>query len=171
MEIITEYPRFFTASVFGMKHLLKSDSYKKIILDSLQFLVENNRIYLYSFCIMSNHIHLIWQVRPPHVYQHVQRDFLKFTAQKMRFDLKEFYTEILSQFEVNKKDRKHQFWQRSPLSIDLFTHSVFMQKLEYIHWNPVKAGMCKIPEDYHWSSAAFYENEDPRFSFLSHYKD
>jgi putative transposase len=169
MEIITEHPKFFTASIYKMRYLLKSDAYKKIIVASLQFLVVSNRINLFSFCIMSNHIHLIWQIRPHHKYHHVQRDFLKFTAQKIRFDLMEFHPELLSEFEVNAKDRKYQFWQRNPLSIELFTHPVFMQKLEYIHWNPVKAGICQIPEDYRWSSAAFYENGDASFPFLTHF--
>ena len=72
-------------------------------------------------------------------------------------------------FEVNLKDRKYQFWKRNPLSIDLFSHDVFMQKLEYIHWNPVKAGLCELPEEYEYSSASFYEKGITRFGFLSHY--
>lgn len=170
MEIITQLPQFFTASIFKKKHLLQREKYKQIILDSLQFLVRDNRVFLYSFCFMSNHIHLIWQIRPGHRYQDVQRDFLKFTSQKIRFDLLEHHPEELSQFEVNLKDRKFQFWQRNPLSVELFTHSVFMQKLEYIHWNPVKAGLCQIPELYFWSSARFYEEGNNDFSFLTHYK-
>ena len=170
MEIITHYPHFFTASIYEIKHLLKPDKYKQIIVDSLQFLVKDNRIFLFSFSIMSNHIHLIWQIKPPHLYQDIQRDFLRFIAQKIRFDLMEFHPHVLSQFEVNAKDRKYQFWQRNPLSVELFSHSVFMQNLEYIHWNPVNAGICQIPDSYYWSSASFYENMDQNFSFLSHYK-
>ena len=39
---------------------------------------------------------------------------------------------------VGLSDRKYQFWQRNSLSIDLWTDYVFMQKLEYIHNNPVR---------------------------------
>ena len=46
-----DHVAFFTATIFGWKHLLKPDKYKRIILDSLQFLVENGRIRLYGFVI------------------------------------------------------------------------------------------------------------------------
>ena len=169
MEIISAYPQFFTASIYEMKHLLKQDKYKQIILDSLAFLVNDKRIYLYAFCIMSNHLHLIWQMCPGHKRENVQRDFLKFTGQAFRFDLLANHPLVFPHFEVNLKDRKYQFWQRNPLSIDLYNNEVFMQKLEYIHWNPVKAAICNLPETYKWSSAGFYENNDTEFSFLSHF--
>ncbi len=148
MEIITQYPQFFTASIYQMKHLLRLYKYKQIIVDSLQFLVKDNRIFLYSFCIMSNHIHLIRQIRPPHLYQNFQQGFLKFIAQKIRFNLMEFNPQVLSHFEVITRDRKCQFWQSNPLTIELFSKSVFMHKLEYSHWNPVNADICQIPESY-----------------------
>ena len=59
---ITEYPQFFTASIKGRYKLLQHDpdSYrgKDIIINSLRFLVEDKRIKLYVFAIMSDHIHL-----------------------------------------------------------------------------------------------------------------
>jgi putative transposase len=57
---------------------------KDIIINSLRFLVEDKRIILYAFAIMSDHIHLIWQMQPLIHPQHVQRDFLKYTAQQMK---------------------------------------------------------------------------------------
>jgi hypothetical protein len=72
--------------------------------------------------------------------------------------------------QVNAKDRKHQVWERNALSISLFTKSVFLQKLNYIHNNPVKAGVCELPEAYKYSSASFYINEDKRRSFLWHHE-
>ena len=43
-------------------------------------------------------------------------------------------------------DREYQFWKCNPLSVELRNHAVFRKKLDYINWNPVKAGMCKLPE-------------------------
>lgn len=62
----------------------------------------------------------------------------------------------LANFKVNKYDRAYQFWKREPLSVGLITPAVFYQKLEYIHYNPVTAGLCEIPEEYYYSSAKFY---------------
>ena len=49
------------------------------------------------------------------------------------------------------------------------SEKVFLQKLEYIHYNPVKADICNYPEDYHFSSALFYENGIDHFNILTHY--
>jgi putative transposase len=65
---------------------------------------------------------------------------------------------------VNKTDRKYQIWKRKPLSIELSSEKVFMQKLEYIHYNPEKAGILICPEDYHFSSVLFYENGVDHFN-------
>ncbi len=70
---------------------------------------------------------------------------------------------------VNKKDRQYQIWKRKPLSVELHTEKVFMQKLAYIHDNPVNAGLCQYSKDYHYSSAIFYENGIDTFNMLTHY--
>ena len=105
---------------------------------------------------MSNHIHLIWQVLPDKIAQQVQHSFMKYTAQQIKFDLVANHLVVLEKFRVNAKDRTYQFWERNPLGVELRSHDVFMQKLKYIHWNPVKAGLCSLPEEYYYSSAKFY---------------
>ena len=61
--MITEHPQFFTATILEWKKLLTPDKYKDIIIHSLTFLVNNNRMFIYGFVIMPNHIHLIWQMK------------------------------------------------------------------------------------------------------------
>ena len=115
------------------KPLLKPDKYKEIIIGSLQYLTSNKQITLYAFVIMSIHIHLIWQVLPGKTPVQVQQSFMKYTAQQIKFDLVENHPEVLDKFRVNGKDRTYQFWERNSLGIELRTHEVFMQKLEYIY--------------------------------------
>ncbi len=168
---ITEYPQFFTATIMKWKKLLEPDKYKDIIIESFQFLVKDNRIKLFAFVIMSNHIHLIWQMQPLIHPQDVQRDFLKYTAQKIKHDLKKNHPAVLSRFLSDANDRYYQFWKRRALSIELRTDKVYQQKLDYIHWNPVRAGICKLPEEYKYSSALFYHNGIDNWGFLTHHRD
>jgi len=93
---------------------------------------------------------------------------MKFTAQQIKFHLLKTDPALLEKCRVNLADRKYQVWKREALSIDLFTPAVFNQKLEYIHENPVKAGLCKFPEHYHYSSAQFYHNGIDKFHMLTH---
>jgi len=168
---ITEYPQYFTATNLEWQKLLKPDKYKDIIINSLRFLVEDKRIKVFAFVIMDNHIHLIWQMMPDNDPEAVQRDFLKYTAQRIKKDLQENHPKVLEYFKVDAKDRYYQFWERNALSVELRRHEVFTQKLEYIHWNPVKAGMCTLPEEYKYSSALFYETGIDNWGFLTHYVD
>lgn len=148
--------QFFTATILEWKPLLKQDKYKKLILNSLRFIVANGRLKVFGIVIMINHIHLIWHIQPGHKRENVQRDFLKYTAQQIKADLEKHHPRALPHFLVNAKDRKYQIWERNPLSVDLWSREVLVQKRQYIHLNPVKARVCRWPEEHRWSSALFY---------------
>ena len=165
--------QFFTATILEWKTLLLIDKYKDIIIDSLSYLVKNNRVKIYAFVIMPNHIHLIWQIAETCKREDLQRDFLKYTAQQIKSDLVENHQNVLSQFEVNAKDRKYQIWERNPLSIDIFTREVLFQKMNYIHNNPIheKWKLCEIPEDYRYSSARYYTHNESEWTFLTHWQE
>ncbi len=80
------------------------------------------------------------------------------------------HPQLLEQYEVNAKDRRYQFWERNALTIDLLTEAVSLQKLNYIHNNPLqeKWKLCLLPEDYHYSSARFYLTGVDDWGFLTH---
>ncbi len=165
------YPIFFTATILNWQKLLAPQKYKILMLDSLRFLVEKNRIQVYAFVLMPNHIHLLWRILPPFTRLEVQRDFLKFTAQQIKKDLTKNHPKVLPYFRVDKADRKYQFWQRNPLSVYCYTPQMTEQKLNYIHHNPIqeKWNLASLPEDYPFSSAKFYLKNEDAFGFLTHY--
>jgi hypothetical protein len=74
----------------------------------------------------------------------VQRDFLKYIAQEIKNDMLNNHKDELQQYLVNEKDRKYQFWERNALSVEIWTEKVFLQKLKYIHENPVRLGYTVI---------------------------
>ena len=165
----TEWPQFYTATILNWQPLLSNDKYKDMIIESLQFCVKENKVKLYAFVIMSNHIHLVWQPLHPVTKAKLQHHFMTFTAQKIKEDLKLNNPLLLETFKVDAKDRTYQIWKRNALSVDLFTPKVLQQKIDYIHANPVKAGLCLHPEDYYYSSAKFYNTEVKDFKMLTNY--
>ena len=169
--VVKQYPEFITVTSNDWLPVLSRDIDKRIILDSLQFLVSAQRIKVTAFVLMDTHFHLIWQVLGDHNHEDVQRDFLRFTSQQILKQLRNEKSELLPKLEVNAKDRKYQVCQRNSLGIELRSAKVFLQKLEYIHYNPVKAGLCALPEDYQYSSARFYELNINDWNFLTHYED
>jgi REP element-mobilizing transposase RayT len=161
--------QFYTATILEWKKLLKPDKYKQILIKSLEFLVIEKRVKIYGFVIMENHIHLIWQGTELYSLKHTQLSFMKYTAQQIKFDLEKYHPEVLTYFMVEAKDRKHQFWERNALSVDIMSETVFLQKLNYIHKNPVKANLCHNETDYEYSSAKHYMGMKHDFDFLEPY--
>lgn len=150
------WPQFYTATIFKWLPLLADDNCKQIITDCLHFLVKQKRVSIDAFVIMKNHIHLIWQPLPPYDLSKLQLVFMKFTAQKLKFYYLKYDPEMIENCLVNLPQRKYQIWKREPLSIELFSPAVYHQKLEYIHQNPVSAGLCQFPEEYRYSSALYH---------------
>lgn len=94
---------------------------------------------------------------------------MKYTAQQLKRSLSKNNINALASFKVNKYDREYQFWKREPLGIELISPAVLEQKIDYIHYNPVIAGLCINPEDYYFSSARFYHDGTNDFGILTHY--
>ena len=169
----THYIQFFTATCTNWLPLLKSQDAKQIIIESLDYLVNKDRVKVFSFVIMPNHLHLIWKMADNQERANVQRDFLKYTGQQLKFLLQKKSPQLLAACRVNLKDREYQFWKRNSLSIDLWSREVVEQKLEYIHANPVSGKWNLVNEytEYQYWSAAFYEDNQNDFPFLTHYME
>ena len=95
-------------------------------MNSLAFLQRDQRMFLYGFVIMSNHLHLIWQPLGDHTAKQNQHNFLKYTAQQIKFHLLEHGRVELEIYRVKAADREFQFWERNSLSIELYSTNVFM---------------------------------------------
>ncbi|NJN43037.1 MAG: transposase [Flammeovirgaceae bacterium] len=163
-----QFAQFITVTCLDWKPLLKDDNHKKVIIDSLRFLTREGRATIYAFVLMSNHFHLIWQIMGNHKREDVQRDFLKFTGQQILKLLRNAKSDQLDELLVQTRDRKYQVWERDSLGIELRSSAITRQKLDYIHNNPVKAGLCQYPEDYKYSSARFYLLNELNWEFLKH---
>ncbi len=137
----------------------------------MRFLVNDKRVIIYGFVIMENHRLSIWHLHAEKKRDAVQRDFLKYTAQQIKKDMVRNHPEVLKDYRVNAKDRKFQFGERNPLSVEIWSEKVLVQKLKYIHENPVRAGVRRYPEDYKFSSALLYKTGTDNWGFLTHYRD
>jgi putative transposase len=164
----TEYPEFITVTCLEWRPILEQDREKDIIVESMRFLVKSGRVSIFGFVIMRNHFHMIWQMNWSYERPSEQRNFLRFTGQQMIKNFRNEKAPILHEMLVETKDRKYQVWQRNSLNVPLWSQKVMDQKLEYIHMNPVRAGLCEYPEQYKYSSARFYLLNEKNWDFLSH---
>ena len=71
---------FWTATINNWQRLLQADSYKQVIIDSLEYLSSRGKIDVFAFVIMPNHTHLIWRINANNGKETAQSSFLKYTA-------------------------------------------------------------------------------------------
>lgn len=161
---------FFTATCLNWQNLLDQEVHKRIILSSLEFLVNERRVWVYGYVIMPNHIHLLWRKQDAWIDKDIAQNFLKFTAQQIKFNLMVHYPSELVKYRSSQRDRQYHFWERRPYKATMNNRATIEQKLDYIHYNPVKKELCVSPQDYLFSSARFYE-ANQKHSFLTHYMD
>ncbi|HBK89160.1 MAG TPA: transposase [Cytophagales bacterium] len=169
MQWSFRFPDFTTSTCFEWKPLLADNRAKDIIIESLRYLVLDQRVVVYGFVIMSNHIHLVWQIIGDRSLAQVQRDFLRYTSQRILQLYRNINSPMYDELVIAANDRMRTVWQRRSFSRSIQSRKFLNQKINYIHNNPTKAGLCKKPDDYKYSSAGFYLLNRTEWDFLSHY--
>jgi putative transposase len=164
---------FYTVAIVDWIHLLKADKFKSIVLGSLIHLSEKQKLKIYGFVIMPNHIHIIWENIAMNGKEMPYVSFMKFTGHQFLQELRNTDDPLLVRFKVHGNDRDHKFWQSDGLSKIIGSRKMVEQKLDYIHLNPLQEhwNLAADPNDYHFSSSSFYELEDRKFNWLTHYMD
>lgn len=164
---------FWTCTIKDWSKLLRFEEHKWIIINSLKKLVDRNKIEVFGFVVMPNHIHLIIRLTQANGKEKPSSSFLKETSHLIKKELLTHNKLILASFRVSEVDRSYRIWQRDSLAIELINENMLEQKLAYIHNNPLQEPwkLSQSPEDYYWSSAMFYETGIDEFKILKHYKD
>ena len=169
MKYPSEWPQFFTATIQEWKPILQKNRIKDIIINCLQTMVSNEQIELNAFVIMINHVHIIWQPLGNYTPSKIHSSFTNFTGKQIKNSIASYEPSLLDEMKSKNLNRQYQVWKRRSLSIELSSEFIFMQKLEYIHDNPVRAGLVQHAEEYYYSSAAFYQTGIDHFGMLTHY--
>jgi len=114
---------------------------------------------------MTNPLHLILSAKNENLSD-VLGDFKKFTSKKLikaikdnpKESRKEWMLEIFSrEGQKNSRNKENQFWRQDNRPMELYSPAFVFQKTNYIHQNPVEAGIVEKPEHYLYSSARDYE--------------
>ena len=160
---------FITFAVVGWIDVFTRRQYCELLIDSLRHCQKEKGLVLWAWCIMSNHVHLIVGREQGFKIEEIIRDFKKFTSVQLCRAIEESQEEsrrewMLAYFSkaaaASKKHTKYMFWQNEYHPIELSKNAMMDQKLEYIHENPVKAGIVDHAEAYVYSSARDYYSEE-----------
>ena len=158
----TSHPYFVTLTVVDWIDIFTRSHYSDIIIDSLRYCQKMKELKIFAYVIMSNHVHLILQDLNENL-PNTLRDFKSFTAKKILQAIENNLSEsrkqwLLNQFQYHanfkNQNSKHMLWQKTSFPIVLDQPSIFDQKIEYIHNNPVTTGYVNSPEYWNYSSAS-----------------
>ena len=155
---------FVTYTVIHWIDVFTRDVYREVLLDSWNYCINNKGLRIFSWCIMTNHVHMIISSKEEEL-SNIMRDMKSYTSTRLRKTIAENSQEsrrdwmlkmMITTGSNNQNNKDFQFWQQHSHPILLHSNNLIDQKLEYIHNNPVKAGFVENPEDYIYSSARDY---------------
>ena len=155
---------FITFAVVEWVDVFTRKAYADLVLESLRYCIVNKGLKVHAWCIMSNHVHLIVSATNGNLSD-ILRDFKKFTSKSTIDAIENCKEESRKNWmlwifkkagEKNSRNSSYQFWRQDNHAIYLDSVPFTLDKLNYLHNNPVKAGIVEKAEDYLLSSARDY---------------
>jgi putative transposase len=158
MKISTDNPCLYLTSVAKDRlTVFQTDALKHIACTALDEARRSAGILIFAYVIMPDHTHLITDGARK------ASDVLRFTngiaARRVIDYLKaKGFVSSLEKLRGEAKSRQYKYslWEHHPNAFLLTSEAMFMQKVNYIHQNPVRAGLARKPEDYFYSSARIW---------------
>jgi len=157
---------FLTFTLVGWVDLFTRRQCCQILIDSFNYCKENKGLILYAYVIMGSHVHLIASAREGSSgLSAIVRDFKSHTSRKIiewitdnNKESRRKWLEMVFKYhgKYNSNNQVYQVWKQHSKPMQCVTPQFTLQKLNYIHNNPVKAGLVDNPEDYRYSSARSY---------------
>jgi putative transposase len=148
---------FVTFCCYHRRRLFTTDASRRIFESALERVRRRYRLHVYGYVVMPEHVHLLLsepQTAPlkpkaglngPPGLGEPQRDTLADALKSLK--------QGVSRRLIG--DAEH-FWQKRYYDFNIRNYAQFVEKLRYVHRNPVKAGLCERREDWEWSSFRHY---------------
>ena len=133
---------FITFSCYSRQPYLATAASKDIFLDSLERTRKRYNFAVLGYVVMPEHVHLL--VSEP-LDQEVP---LSKALQSLKLS-------------VSKRLTPKPFWETRYYDFNVFTHNKQIEKLKYMHRNPVTRGLVANPEDWPCSTYRHYSNNEP----------
>lgn len=137
------------------------------ITDSITFCRKEKGMFVYAYCILPSHMHLIFQDTKGNPGK-LLGEFKSYTSKAIQKLIEDNPQESRKEWLLwmmeraggkNSNVKKRQFWQQHNKPIELWSTHVIQQKLDYIHYNPVESGFVTKPQHWKYSSASNFSNE------------
>jgi REP-associated tyrosine transposase len=156
---------FLTFQIVAWVDIFTRKRYRDIIVDAFNYCIDQKGLKVHGWVIMSNHVHCILSSTNGKLSDTI-RDFKRHTAKQILESVQEGDESrrvwILFQFKHAAKqhvrNKNYQVWTHENHAVEIspYIKDMAASKLNYIHNNPVEAGIVEKAEDYLYSSARDY---------------
>ena len=119
---------------------------------------DGKRYRLLAWVIMSNHMHVLFQPLNGWTVAKIVASWKKFTARKI-CDFRKANPAHQEKFANQEIGGPGRVWHREYWDRYMRDEQQLQQAIEYIHQNPVKAGLVETAEAWPWSSAHYADQE------------
>ena len=164
------YAHFITTNTYNNYTYFKDEELCQILIEELEFYSRKYGFALIGYVIMPDHLHLlVWwdkEEKPNLSISEIMRGIKGATARRI-IDLRQGKgleqmlqsTRRSAHSKSHRQNLKYRLWQPGFYDFNIYSEEKFLEKLNYIHSNPVKAGLVSSPECYKWSSWRLYSLE------------
>lgn len=159
MQISRDNPFYYITFVAHNRlNIFQKDKMKDLACEALDEARNSCGFLIFAYVVMHDHIHLITD--SPQDSSVILRYLKGISAKRLIDYLKEnnFQSSLNKiRHKTRKGNWQHSLWQHRSNILSLISENILMEKVNYIHLNPVREKLVKIPTDYRWSSARFWK--------------
>ncbi len=157
-QISRDTPAYYLTSVTHNRlPVFQKDEIKQIVCSAFDEARRSGGIMIFAYVIMPDHTHLLTDCARE--INDVLRFMNGISAKRVIDHLKAGkFESSLAKLRIQERDDKHKYsvYQHHPNAIRITGEDAFMEKVNYIHLNPVRAGLVKLPDEYLYSSARLW---------------
>jgi len=146
---------FITFSCYRRLPLLRSVRARNIFVNILGEVRDRYGFVLAGYVVMPEHIHLLIGEPPKGTPSTVLQVLKQRVSRRLRRKRKQPIGQLHLRFDPGA-DSLPRFWQPRFYDFNVWSQKKFVEKLQYMHMNPVKRKLVAHPKDWHWSSFSFY---------------
>ena len=160
-KAIDEGCYFITSSIVEMIPVFVNDKYFKILADAVNFCKKEKNLKVFHYVFLDNHFHMIVSGKAlSQTISSLKRHTAKELIKQFHLDHKIWILTCLANYKKDYKiESDYQVWQEGFHPQVISSNKMLLQKIEYIHFNPVKRGLVNEPEHWRYSSACNLDEE------------
>lgn len=143
-----------TFSCYKNRPFLADDHYCNMLAEALLMARQKHSLHLLAYVFMPSHVHLLISPNEsPYDIAKILQTLKQSASRRVMIDARRSNPALLGEFCSGNTSRPYQFWQSGGgYDRNIVNRKALRNTIDYIHNNPIRAGLVDLPEQWRWSS-------------------